>query len=102
MVHVAGIAGCMVHELMVHVVGYSWMYSSLSSQQNHLRKVTEQFPDDVEAWIELAGILEELDVQVCVCSYDRYSLRYTILTALYPRSCLTTPWVTGCYWHFTD
>ena len=50
----------------VHVVGYSWMYSVLSSQQNHLRKVTEQFPDDVEAWIELAGILEELDVQVCV------------------------------------
>ena len=55
------------------------MYSVLSSQQNHLRKVTEQFPDDVEAWIELAGILEELDVQVCVRSYDRYSLRYTLL-----------------------
>lgn len=26
--------------------------------------MTEQFPDDVEAWIELAGILEQSDVQV--------------------------------------
>ena len=32
--------------------------------QNHLKKVTDQFPDDVEAWIELAGILEQSDVQV--------------------------------------
>ena len=32
--------------------------------QNHLKKVTEQYPDDVEAWIELAGILEQTDVQV--------------------------------------
>lgn len=39
--------------------------------QNHLKKVTEQYPDDVEAWIELAGILEQSDVQVgwrnCQC-----------------------------------
>lgn len=26
--------------------------------------MTEQFPDDVEAWIELAQILEQQDVQV--------------------------------------
>jgi len=26
--------------------------------------VTEEYPDDVEAWIELAGILEQSDVQV--------------------------------------
>jgi len=32
--------------------------------QQHLKKVTEQFPDDVEAWIELAQILERSDVQV--------------------------------------
>ena len=32
--------------------------------QQHLKKVTEQFPDDVEAWIELAQILERNDVQV--------------------------------------
>ena len=38
--------------------------------QNHLKKVTEQFPDDVEAWIELAGILEQTDVQVCVLTND--------------------------------
>ena len=29
----------------------------------HLKKVTEQFPDDVEAWIELAQILEQTDIQ---------------------------------------
>jgi hypothetical protein len=29
-----------------------------------LKKVTEQFPDDVEAWIELAGILEENNITV--------------------------------------
>ena len=33
--------------------------------QQHLKKVTEQFADDVEAWIELAQILEQTDVQVC-------------------------------------
>ena len=32
--------------------------------KNHLKKVTEEYPDDVEAWIELAGILEQSDVQV--------------------------------------
>ena len=31
--------------------------------KNHLRKVTEQFPEDVEAWIELAQILEQTDLQ---------------------------------------
>ena len=34
------------------------------SARDHLRKVTSQFPDDVEAWIELGGILEPSDVQV--------------------------------------
>ena len=29
-----------------------------------LKKVTEQFPDDVEAWIELGGIYEATDSQV--------------------------------------
>lgn len=37
---------------------------NILSAQNHLKKVTEQYPDDVEAWIELAGILEQTDVQV--------------------------------------
>ncbi len=36
----------------------------LNTARQHLKKVTEQFPDDVEAWIELAGILERTDVQV--------------------------------------
>ena len=30
----------------------------------HLKKVTEEFPDDVEAWIELGGILEATDTEV--------------------------------------
>ena len=31
--------------------------------QSHL-KVTERIKDDIEAWIELAGILEQSDLQV--------------------------------------
>ena len=35
-----------------------------------LEKVTQQYPDDVEAWIELASILEATDVSVrCLCMY---------------------------------
>ncbi|KAL5007726.1 hypothetical protein ScPMuIL_016532 [Solemya velum] len=37
--------------------------------KQHLKKVTEQFPDDVEAWIELAQILEQLDVQGALSAY---------------------------------
>lgn len=36
----------------------------ISVSQGHLKKVTEQYPDDVEAWIELAQILEQTDIQV--------------------------------------
>jgi len=32
-------------------------------------QVTEQFPDDVEAWIELAQILEQSDLQAALQSY---------------------------------
>lgn len=38
--------------------------TSLVWSQSHLKKVTEQYPDDVEAWIELAQILEQTDIQV--------------------------------------
>ncbi|XP_067654573.1 RNA polymerase-associated protein CTR9 homolog isoform X2 [Haliotis asinina] len=37
--------------------------------KQHLKKVTEQFPDDVEAWIELAQILEQSDVQGALSAY---------------------------------
>ena len=40
-----------------------WLYDCCLFQQ-HLKKVTTQHPDDVEAWIELAQILEANDVQV--------------------------------------
>ena len=39
--------------------------------RSHLQKVVEQFPDDVEAWIELAQILEITNVQVnCIRLID--------------------------------
>ena len=44
------------------------LYDSSSNEEkrkiaeNHLKKVTEQFPEDVEAWIELAQILEQNDL----------------------------------------
>lgn len=37
--------------------------------KQHMKKVTEQFPDDVEAWIELAQILEQTDVQGALSAY---------------------------------
>ncbi|CAI9740736.1 polymerase-associated CTR9 homolog [Octopus vulgaris] len=37
--------------------------------KQHLRKVTEQFPEDVEAWIELAQILEQTDVLGALSAY---------------------------------
>jgi hypothetical protein len=51
------------------------LYANSSSQskrdiaKSHLRKVTEQFPDDVEAWIELAQILEQSDLQGALADY---------------------------------
>ena len=47
--------------------------------KNHLKKVTEQFPDDVEAWIEYAGILEQTDVQVSHFLFLFWQFRETIL-----------------------
>ncbi|XP_055950450.1 RNA polymerase-associated protein CTR9 homolog isoform X1 [Argiope bruennichi] len=35
----------------------------------HLKKVTEQFVEDVEAWIELAQILEQSDIQGALSAY---------------------------------
>ncbi|PIK55019.1 putative RNA polymerase-associated protein CTR9-like isoform X2 [Apostichopus japonicus] len=37
--------------------------------KDYLQKVVEQFPDDVEAWIELAQILEGFDVQGTLAAY---------------------------------
>lgn len=51
------------------------LYANSSSQskreiaKNHLRKVTEQFPEDVEAWIELAQILEQSDLPGALQAY---------------------------------
>lgn len=59
------------------------LYANSTSQskrdiaKGHLKKVTEQFPDDVEAWIELAQILEQNDLQG---SLGAYKTATTILT----------------------
>lgn len=51
------------------------LYASSSSQSKrdiakaHLKKVTEQFPDDIEAWIELAQILEQNDLHGSLQAY---------------------------------
>lgn len=51
------------------------LYANSSSQskrdiaKNHLKKVTEQFPDDIEAWIELAQILEQSDLPAALQAY---------------------------------
>lgn len=53
------------------------LYANSNSQtkrdtaKNHLKKVTEQFPEDVEAWIELAQILEQNDLQGSLAAYGQ-------------------------------
>lgn len=55
------------------------LYANSNSQtkrdmaKSHLKKVTEQFPDDVEAWIELAQILEQNDLQASLSAYGTAS-----------------------------
>ncbi|XP_023019050.2 RNA polymerase-associated protein CTR9 homolog [Leptinotarsa decemlineata] len=52
------------------------LYASSTSQSKrdiakvHLKKVTDQFPDDIEAWIELAQILEQSDLQGSLQAYE--------------------------------
>lgn len=59
------------------------LYANSNSQskrdiaKTHLKKVTEQFPDDVEAWIELAQILEQND---SAGSLQAYATATNILT----------------------
>ncbi|CAL4139063.1 unnamed protein product, partial [Meganyctiphanes norvegica] len=53
------------------------LYASSSSQskrdlaKQHLKKVTEQYGEDVEAWIELAQILEGSDLKAALAAYHR-------------------------------
>ncbi|VEN35073.1 unnamed protein product [Callosobruchus maculatus] len=52
------------------------LYANSSSQSKrdiakvHLKKVTDQFPDDIEAWIELAQILEQSDLHASLNAYE--------------------------------
>jgi len=68
------------------------LYAASSSEskreiaRGHLKKVTEQFPDDIEAWIELAQILEGTDLQGSLSAYNRAIsiLHETVLTEIPP------------------
>lgn len=66
------------------------LYASSTSQskrdtaKNHLKKVTEQFPDDVEAWIELAQILEQNDLQGSLAAYGQATNILTEINAEVP------------------
>ena len=53
-----------------------------------MKKVTEQFPDDVEAWIELAGILEENNVTVRTVELYYCTLHALVFT--YTCTCICT------------
>lgn len=78
------VAQCFEKVLKVHPNNYETMkilgslYANSSSQskretaKNHLKKVTEQASDDVEAWIELAQILEQsADLQGSLNAYNQ-------------------------------
>lgn len=53
------------------------LYANSSSQskrdtaKSHLKKVTEQAPEDIEAWIELAQILEQNDLHGSLNAYNQ-------------------------------
>ncbi|XP_029341274.1 RNA polymerase-associated protein CTR9 homolog [Acyrthosiphon pisum] len=53
------------------------LYADSKNQQkqdiakSHLKKVTELVPDDVEAWIELAQILQQSDLQASLSAYGK-------------------------------
>lgn len=72
-----------------------WLFSAVS--QGHLKKVTEQYPDDVEAWIELAQILEQTDIQVID---NKHRVKYIdafirACKAHFPLSCICFLFVQG-------
>ncbi len=46
--------------------------------QNLLKKVTDEFPDDVEAWIELGAVLEATDTQVLYTEDNKHTKLYTV------------------------
>lgn len=54
---------------VVMLNGDLWRHITLCNPKGHLKKVTEQYPDDVEAWIELAQILEQTDIQGALSAY---------------------------------
>lgn len=55
------------------ILGSLYAHSTSQSKRDqakaHLKKVTEEFADDVEAWIELAQILEQSDIQGALSAY---------------------------------
>ncbi|KAF6031543.1 CTR9 [Bugula neritina] len=76
-------AQCFEKVLKAHPTNYETMkilgslYATYSEPEKrnlakqHLKKVTDQYPEDVEAWIELAQILESNDVQGALTAYGK-------------------------------
>lgn len=75
-------AQCFEKVLKAHPDNYETMkiigslYAQVNNQtkrdqaKTYLKKVTDQCPDDVEAWIELAQILEQSDLQGALSAYE--------------------------------
>lgn len=59
------------------ILGSLYAHSNSQTKRDmaktHLKKVTEQFPEDIEAWIELAQILEQNDLQASLNAYGTAS-----------------------------
>jgi len=59
------------------ILGSLYAHSNSQTKRDmaktHLKKVTEQFPEDIEAWIELAQILEQNDLQASLSAYGTAS-----------------------------
>ena len=60
---------CETMKILGSLYANSGSQSKRDIAKNYLRKVTEQFPDDIEAWIELAQILEESDHKAALNVY---------------------------------
>ncbi|XP_050574045.1 RNA polymerase-associated protein CTR9 homolog isoform X12 [Bombus affinis] len=60
---------CETMKILGSLYANSGSQSKRDIAKNYLRKVTEQFPDDIEAWIELAQILQESDHKAALNAY---------------------------------
>ena len=58
-------------KILGSLYAHSPSQSKRDTAKSHLKKVPEQFSDDFEAWIELAQILEQNDLQGSLAAYGK-------------------------------